>query len=328
VHLVLTADTFAELTTTLVQKTLAPVRRALRDAGVTVDDVKGVVLVGGATRMPIIRRAVAQLFGQTPLTNLDPDQVVAIGAAMQANLLAGNRAPGEDWLLLDVIPLSLGVETMGGLVEKIIPRNSTIPVARAQEFTTFKDGQTAMAIHVLQGERELASDCRSLARFELRGIPPMVAGAARIRVTYQVDADGLLSVAARETVSGVEASITVKPSYGLGDDDIARMLQEGFQSAEDDMRRRALAEERVEGERLLEALTQALQADGDLLSPEERAAIDTEMAALRATIQGEDHHAIKDAVDALSHGTDDFAARRMDRSIRTALAGKRIEELG
>ncbi len=328
VHLVLTADTFAELTTTLVQKTLAPVRRALRDAGVTVDDVKGVVLVGGATRMPIIRRAVAQLFGQTPLTNLDPDQVVAIGAAMQANLLAGNRAPGEDWLLLDVIPLSLGVETMGGLVEKIIPRNSTIPVARAQEFTTFTDGQTAMAIHVLQGERELASDCRSLARFELRGIPPMVAGAARIRVTYQVDADGLLSVAARETVSGVEASITVKPSYGLGDDDIARMLQEGFQSAEDDMRRRALAEERVEGERLLEALTQALQADGDLLSPEERAAIDTEMAALRATIQGEDHHAIKDAVDALSHGTDDFAARRMDRSIRTALAGKRIEELG
>lgn len=328
VHLVLTADTFAELTATLVQKTLAPVRRALRDAGVTVEEVKGVVLVGGATRMPIIRRAVAQLFGRTPLTNLDPDQVVAIGAAMQANLLAGNRAPGEDWLLLDVIPLSLGVETMGGLVEKIIPRNSTIPVARAQEFTTFKDGQTAMAIHVLQGERELASDCRSLARFELRGIPPMVAGAARIRVTYQVDADGLLSVSARETVSGVEASITVKPSYGLADDDIARMLQEGFQSAEDDMRRRALAEERVEGERLLEALSHALEADGDLLSAEERAAIDAEMAALRATMQGEDHRAIKDAVDALSHGTDEFAARRMDRSIRKALSGKRIEEIG
>ena len=328
VHLVLTAETFAELTANLVQKTLSPVRRALRDAGVTVEEVKGVVLVGGATRMPIIRRAVGQLFGRTPLTNLDPDQVVAIGAAMQANLLAGNRAPGEDWLLLDVIPLSLGVETMGGLVEKIIPRNSTIPVARAQEFTTFKDGQTAMAIHVLQGERELASDCRSLARFELRGIPPMVAGAARIRVTYQVDADGLLSVAARETVSGVEASITVKPSYGLADDDIARMLQEGFQSAEDDMRRRALAEERVEAERLLEALSQALAADGDLLSTEERAAIDTEIAALHTTMQSEDHRAIKDAVDALSHGTDEFAARRMDRGIRKALAGKRIEELG
>ncbi|SFP37009.1 Fe-S protein assembly chaperone HscA [Ralstonia sp. NFACC01] len=328
VHLVLTAETFGELTANLVQKTLSPVRRALRDAGVTVEEIKGVVLVGGATRMPIIRRAVGQLFGQTPLTNLDPDQVVAIGAAMQANLLAGNRAPGEDWLLLDVIPLSLGVETMGGLVEKIIPRNSTIPVARAQEFTTFKDGQTAMAIHVLQGERELASDCRSLARFELRGIPPMVAGAARIRVTYQVDADGLLSVSARETVSGVEAAIAVKPSYGLGDDDVARMLKEGFQSAEDDMRRRALAEERVEGERLLEALSQALAADGDLLSPEERAAIDTEIAALRATMQGEDHRAIKDAVDALSHGTDEFAARRMDRGIRKALAGKRIEELG
>ena len=328
VHLPLTAATFIEITAHLVQKTLAPVRKALRDAGVTPDEVKGVVLVGGATRMPAIRKAVGEYFGQQPLTNLDPDKVVALGAAMQANLLAGNHAPGEDWLLLDVIPLSLGVETMGGLVEKIIPRNSTIPVARAQEFTTFKDGQTAMAIHVLQGERELASDCRSLARFELRGIPPMVAGAARIRVTYQVDADGLLSVSARETNSGVEASVSVKPSYGLADDDIARMLQESFREAEQDMKTRALAEERVEAERLMEATQRALEVDGDLLAPEERAEVEALIAKVGEIARGEDHHAIKAAVEALSHGTDEFAARRMNRSIKSALAGKKVQEIG
>ncbi|AZG15028.1 MULTISPECIES: Fe-S protein assembly chaperone HscA [Cupriavidus] len=328
VHLPLDAQTFIDITAHLVQKTLAPVRKALRDAGVTPEDVKGVVLVGGATRMPAIRKAVGEYFGQQPLTNLDPDKVVALGAAMQANLLAGNHAPGEDWLLLDVIPLSLGVETMGGLVEKIIPRNSTIPVARAQEFTTFKDGQTAMAIHVLQGERELASDCRSLARFELRGIPPMVAGAARIRVTYQVDADGLLSVSARETLSGVEASVSVKPSYGLADDDIARMLQDSFREAEHDMKTRALAEERVEAERLVEATRRALEVDGDLLSAEERGAVDALIARVTEIATGDDHRAIKAAVEQLSHGTDEFAARRMDRSIKSALAGKKVQELG
>lgn len=328
VHLPLSAEQFREMTAHLVQKTLAPVRKALRDAGVAPDEVKGVVLVGGATRMPSIRKAVAEFFGQPPLTNLDPDKVVALGAAMQANLLAGNHAPGDDWLLLDVIPLSLGVETMGGLVEKIIPRNSTIPVARAQEFTTFKDGQTAMAIHVLQGERELASDCRSLARFELRGIPPMVAGAARIRVTYQVDADGLLSVSARELHSGVEAAITVKPSYGLADDDIARMLQDSFREAEHDMKSRALAEERVEAERLLEATRSALQADGDLLSDNERAEIEALMTRVRDTAAAADHLAIKAAIETLSRGTDEFAARRMDRSIKQALAGRKVQELG
>ncbi|WP_454763542.1 Fe-S protein assembly chaperone HscA [Cupriavidus campinensis] len=328
VHLPLTASQFNDITAHLVQKTLAPVRKALRDAGVGVDEVKGVVLVGGATRMPSIRKAVGNHFGQTPLTNLDPDKVVALGAAMQANLLAGNHAPGEDWLLLDVIPLSLGVETMGGLVEKIIPRNSTIPVARAQEFTTFKDGQTAMAIHVLQGERELASDCRSLARFELRGIPPMVAGAARIRVTYQVDADGLLSVSAREMHSGVEAAVTVKPSYGLADDDIARMLQDSFREAEHDMKTRALAEERVDAERLVEATTRALEVDGDLLSAAERTTVNALIANVRQIATGDDHHAIKAAVEQLSHGTDEFAARRMDRSIKSALAGRKVQELG
>lgn len=327
VHLTLTASTFFEITQHLVAKTIAASRKALRDAGLAVDDVDGVVLVGGATRMPHIRKAVGDFFQTLPLANIDPDKVVALGAAVQANLLAGNRAPGDDWLLLDVIPLSLGVETMGGLAEKVIPRNSTIPCARAQEFTTFKDGQTAMAIHVVQGERELVSDCRSLARFELRGIPPMAAGAARIRITYQVDADGLLSVSARELHSGVEAAITVKPSYGLGDDDIARMLQESFSSADTDMQLRALREEQVEAERILLATQSALDADAALLSDQERADIAGLIDTLRATAQGSDHQAIKDAVEALARGTEEFAARRMDRSVRAALAGRKLDEI-
>lgn len=327
VRLTISAATFAQITQHLVGKTLAPCRKAVRDAGLSVDDIDGVVLVGGATRMPHARKAVADYFQTTPLANIDPDKVVALGAAVQANLLAGNRAAGDDWLLLDVIPLSLGIETMGGLVEKVIPRNSTIPCARAQEFTTFKDGQTAMAIHVVQGERELVSDGRSLARFELRGIPPMAAGAARIRVTYQVDADGLLSVSAREMHSGVEASIEVKPSYGLGDDDIARMLQDSFSSAEDDMKRRALREEQVEAERILLATQAALDRDPDLLSDAERTAIDALVAAVRAAAQGSDHPAIQAAVEALAKGTEEFAARRMDRSVRAALTGRKVDEV-
>lgn len=278
--------------------------------------------------MPVIRRAVENFFGQPPLTNLDPDQVVALGAAIQADLLAGNRgADGDDWLLLDVIPLSLGVETMGGLAEKIIPRNSTIPVARAQEFTTFKDGQTAMAIHVVQGERELVSDCRSLARFELRGIPPMAAGAARIRVTYQVDADGLLSVFAREQHSGVEASVIVKPSYGLADDDVARMLEDSFKTAEVDMRARALREAQVEAQRLVEATEAALAADGELLDADERVTLEGLVAALRAIAPGDDTDAIETATKTLAEGTDEFAARRMNKSIRRALAGRKLDEI-
>jgi molecular chaperone HscA len=327
VHLTLNASTFFEITTHLVSKTIVPTRKALRDAGLSIEDVDGVVLVGGATRMPHIRKAVGDFFKTTPLANIDPDKVVALGAAIQANLLAGNRAPGDDWLLLDVIPLSLGIETMGGLVEKVIPRNSTIPCARAQEFTTFKDGQTAMAIHVVQGERELVSDCRSLAKFELRGIPPMAAGAARIRVTYQVDADGLLSVSAREAHSGVEASITVKPSYGLSDDEIAKMLQESFTSADVDMQLRALREEQVEAERIVLATQAALDADSELLSEEERADIRKLLEDVRAKAQGDDHDAIKSAVEALAQGTEDFAARRMDRSVRIALAGKKLDEV-
>jgi molecular chaperone HscA len=315
------------MTAYLVEKTLAPTRKALADAGLRAHDVTGVVMVGGATRMPHLRRAVAKFFGQTPLTNIDPDKVVALGAAVQANLLAGNRAPGDDWLLLDVIPLSLGLETMGGLTEKIVPRNSTIPVARAQEFTTFKDGQTAIALHVVQGERELVSDCRSLARFELRGIPPMAAGAARVRVTFQVDADGLLSVAAQEMSSGVHAAITVKPSYGLTDDEVARMLQESFGAADADMHARELREQQVEAQRLTEATHVALQADGDLLAAAERAEVDRLLAELQDAARGDDPAAIKRAVEALAQGTDEFAARRMDRSIRAALSGRRVDEL-
>ena len=332
IHLRITATEFAAMTQHLVGKTMNAIKKALRDANVDADDVDGVVMVGGATRMPHVQRAVSEFFHTTPHANIDPDKVVALGAAIQANLLAGNRAAGDDWLLLDVIPLSLGIETMGGLVEKIIPRNSTIPCARAQEFTTFKDGQTALAVHVLQGERELVSDCRSLARFELRGIPPMVAGAARIRITYQVDADGLLSVSARELRSGVEASISVKPAYGLGDDDIARMLQDSYTSADVDMVARALREEQVEAERILLATQSALDEDGGLLDDAERATVDGLMNKVRDAIAQSqsgaiDHQALKLAIEALADGTEDFASRRMDRSVRTALKGKSLDQV-
>ena len=327
VDLSIDSETFCSITQTLVHKTLGPMRKALRDAGLAPEEVKGVVMVGGATRMPQIQRAVAEFFRRDPLNNLDPDKVVALGAAMQANVLAGNKPQGEDWLLLDVIPLSLGLETMGGLTEKVIPRNTTIPAARAQEFTTFKDGQTGMSIHVVQGERELVSDCRSLARFELKGIPPMAAGAARVRVTFQVDADGLLAVSAKEATSGVEASVAVKPSYGLADADIERMLRESFQHAKEDVHARALAEQRVEGQRLLEATRSALQADRNLLNEEEAAAIEKAMADLESVLGGRDHRAIKRAADALNRATGDFAARRMDEGIRRALAGRKIGSL-
>ena len=327
VDLTLDTETFCRITQTLVHKTLGPVRKAIRDAGLGVNDIQGVVMVGGATRMPQIQRAVAEYFQRDPLNNLDPDKVVALGAAMQANVLAGNKPQGEDWLLLDVIPLSLGVETMGGLVEKIIPRNTTIPAGRAQEFTTFKDGQTGMSFHVVQGERELVSDCRSLARFELKGIPPMAAGAARVRVTYQVDADGLLSVAARESTTGAEASVTVKPSYGLGDADIERMLRDSFSHAREDVHARALAEARVDGQRLVEATRSALAADAQLLSAEEKLDIERPMAALEKALGASDHRAIKQAIDALNRATEPFAERRMDAGIRRALAGKKIGSL-
>jgi molecular chaperone HscA len=319
---------FFELTQHLVNKTLLAAKKALRDAGLTPEEIKGVVMVGGATRMPHVQRAVGELFGQIPLTNLDPDQVVAMGAAMQADLLAGNQQKGDEWLLLDVIPLSLGVETMGGLVEKIIPRNTPIPVARAQDFTTFKDGQTALAVHVLQGEREVVDHCRSLAKFELRDIPPMAAGAARIRVTYQVDADGLLSVTAKEQHSGVEANINVKPSYGLSDVDITTMLQDGFSHAADDVQDRALREELVDAKRLIEAVDAALAEDQHLLDEDELDAIARKLKALKELIgSARDTQVLRRSVESLSKATDDFAARRMNESIKKALSGKKIEEI-
>ncbi len=322
----LTREAFETLTAPLVERTIRAADDVLLSANVRREDVRGIVLVGGSTRMPAVRRAVERHFGMKPLTGIDPDRVVAVGAAMQADKLAGNASHGDDWLLLDVTPLSLGLETMGGLVEKVIPRNSPIPVTRAQDFTTFKDGQTAMALHVVQGERELVDACRSLARFELRGIPPMAAGAARIRVTFQVDADGLLSVSARETTTGVEASVVVKPSYGLTDDDIVRMLREGNKSAAEDMRARELRESKVEARRVIESTKSALAEDGDLLSVEERRNVDALVDALLAVIDGDDVDAVKTASDRLAKGTETLAERRMDRAIRSALAGRSLDD--
>lgn len=324
---VITRAVFDEITSSLVRRTIDVASRVMQDARLAVTDLKGVVLVGGSTRMPCIRQAVHDFFGQEPKIDLDPDRVVAIGAALQANLLAGNRSDGEDWLLLDVLPLSLGLETMGGLAEKIIPRNTPIPVARAQEFTTFKDGQTAMAIHVVQGERELVSECRSLAKFELRGIPPMVAGRARIQVSFQVDADGLLSVTAQEASTGVQASVMVKPSYGLTDAEIADMLTDAFSSAQEDMQLRALREAQVDAQRLLEAIGSAIEQDGDLLSPDERSQIVAVMDLLRTTCGGKDLDSLTDRTKQLAALTDDFAARRMDRAVQRALAGQSIDKI-
>ena len=327
IQISISQETFFQLTQDLVQKTIQAVKKALRDAKVSLDEVKGVVMVGGATRMPHVQQAVETLFGRAPLNDLNPDEVVALGAARQADLLVGNKNKNDEWLLLDVIPLSLGVEMMGGLVEKIIPRNTPIPVALAQDFTTFKDGQTAMAVHVLQGERELAEDCRSLARFELRDIPPMVAGAARIRVTYQVDADGLLSVSAAEEKSGVSASIHVKPSYGLADGDIARMLTEGFASAAEDMQLRALREEQVEAQRLMDAVDSALQIDKHLLNDAELTLIEKGLGSLRQLKDQENIDLLRAGIEALSQATEEFAAKRMNANIRRALTGKNLSEI-
>ena len=320
------AEDFETACAHLTQRTLAAVRKALRDASLAKEDMQGVVLVGGSTRMPQVRKAVASFFGCEPLTNLNPDEVVALGAAISANQLAGNST-GEDLLLLDVIPLSLGIETMGGLVERIVPRNQTIPTAMAQDFTTYQDGQTALALHVVQGERDLVADCRSLARFELRGIPPMVAGAARIRVTFTVDADGLLSVNAKEQGSGVEARIDVKPSYGLSDEEIARMLQDSFSTAQQDMQSRALAEAQLDADRMILATKSALAADADLLSTQECAQIDSLMAGVAGARAHGDAAAIEAATQALAKGTEAFAAQRMNRGIKQALAGKNIESV-
>ena len=322
----ITLADFEACTEALTARTLSAVRKVLRDARTAKDEVQGVVMVGGSTRMPVIRRRVGEFFGTEPLVNLNPDEVVALGAAIQANALAGNDKAGE-LLLLDVIPLSLGIETMGGLVERIVPRNSSIPTARGQDFTTYQDGQTALALHVVQGERDLVADCRSLARFTLRGIPPMAAGAARIRVTFTVDADGLLAVGAKEMVSGVEASIDVKPSYGLSDEQIARMLQDSFATAQQDMQARALVEARVDADRLQLATRSALAADGDLLSDAERAEVDALMRALRDTAAGDDAAAIEAASQALAKGTEGFAAERMNRGIQQALAGRKVEDV-